>query len=79
VWIAPGKKIKECAEALLQLRCIDANGDWQAFVDGVHDHARLHTSATGDRVRLTQRVPAALPSAEIAEAARRGWSCTRVI
>jgi len=32
--------IKERAEALLQLRCIDANDDWEAFVNLVHDNTR---------------------------------------
>ena len=29
--------IKERAEALLQLRCIEVNGDWEAFIAYVHD------------------------------------------
>ena len=29
--------IKERAEALLKLRCIDINGEWDAFIDAVHD------------------------------------------
>ena len=61
--------IKERAEALLQLRCIDANGDWQAFVDRVHDQARVHATSTGARVRLQQKQPAPLPAVELAEAA----------
>jgi hypothetical protein len=60
--------IKERAEAVLQLRCIDANGDWQAFVDLVHDQARLRASA-GERIRLRQRVAQPLPPVEFAEAA----------
>jgi len=50
--------IKERAEALLQLRCIDANGDWQTFVDRVHEQARHRATSTGDRIRLQQRTPA---------------------
>ena len=61
--------IKERAEALLQLRCIDANGHWQAFVDCVHDQARARASSTGDRIRLQQRVPAPLPTIQLAKAA----------
>ena len=61
--------IKERAEALLQLRCIDANGDWQTFVDRVHELARAHTTTTGSRVRLQQKQSAPLPVAEIKEAA----------
>ena len=58
--------IKERAEALLQLRCIDANGDWQAFVDRVHDQARVRAASTGARIRLQQRTAAPLPTAEAA-------------
>ena len=29
--------IRERAEALLQLRCIDQNGDWESFIHFVHD------------------------------------------
>jgi hypothetical protein len=58
--------IKERAEAVLQLRCIDANGDWQAFVDRVHEQARDRAASTGSRIRLQQRSPAPLPSAEAA-------------
>lgn len=61
--------IKERAEALLQLRCIDANGDWLAFVDRVHEQARARASSTGDRIRLQQRTPAPLPTANLADAA----------
>jgi hypothetical protein len=61
--------IKERAEALLQLRCIDANGDWQDFVDRVHTLARDRTSSTGERIRLQQRAPAPLPTVDPAEAA----------
>jgi hypothetical protein len=61
--------IKERAEALLQLRCIDANGDWQAFVGRVHEQARHHAASTGERIRLQQRVPAPLPTDNFAPAA----------
>jgi hypothetical protein len=30
-------RIKERAEALPQLRCIEVNGDWEAFIAFVHD------------------------------------------
>jgi hypothetical protein len=61
--------IKERAEALLQLRCIDANGDWQTFVDRVHERAHGHATSTGDRVRLQLRVPVPLPTVDLLEAA----------
>ena len=59
--------IKERAEAMLQLRCIDANGDWNAFVDHVHGTMRHSAVTKGERPRLQQRVASSLPS--IAEAA----------
>jgi hypothetical protein len=61
--------IKERAEAVLQLRCIDANGDWSAFVARVHEQARESATSTGVPVRLQQRVPAPLPEIDRAEAA----------
>ena len=59
--------IKERAEALLQLRCIDANGDWEAFVGHVHAAMRQSAVTKGARPRLQRRVASPLPS--IAEAA----------
>lgn len=59
--------IKERAEALLQLRCIDANGDWEPFVGRVHAAMRVSAVTKGARPRLQQRVASPLPS--IAEAA----------
>lgn len=55
--------IKERAEAVLQLRCIDVNGDWAAFVARVHEQARAQMIDTGARVRLQTREPAPLPDA----------------
>jgi hypothetical protein len=53
--------IKERAEAFLQLRCIEVNGDWEAFVARVHDSVRAAMLEGGERVRLQQRHPAPLP------------------
>ncbi|MFN7696651.1 MAG: hypothetical protein ACK5U8_02045, partial [Deltaproteobacteria bacterium] len=53
--------IKERAEAVLQLRCIDAHGDWTAFTDKVHADARLRSSTGAERVRLQQRTAGELP------------------
>ncbi|HHH26933.1 MAG TPA: hypothetical protein ENK57_01090 [Polyangiaceae bacterium] len=53
--------IKERAEAVLQLRCIEVNGDWLAFVARVHDNARAHMLENGSRFRLQQRQPQPLP------------------
>jgi hypothetical protein len=52
--------IRERAEALLQLRCIEINGDWERFIDSVHDDIR-RTQAQGRRFRLQQATPAELP------------------
>jgi hypothetical protein len=61
--------IKERAEALLQLRCIEANGDWSAFVNHVHDKTRAAAITNGERVRLQQRQPSPLPELRLREAA----------
>lgn len=53
--------IKERAEALLQLRCIDANGDWDAFVARVHHQTRAAAVENGLRPRLLRKTAAPLP------------------
>lgn len=53
--------IRERAEAILQLRCIDINGDWESFVDYVHDWAQRHGMEQGQPVRIQQEEPDALP------------------
>ncbi|MBI3183218.1 MAG: hypothetical protein HYZ28_13860 [Myxococcales bacterium] len=58
--------IRERAEALLQLRCIEMNGDWERFIDRVHDQTR-RTQQRGCRLRLQEATPAPLP--KLAEAA----------
>ena len=59
--------IKERAEALLQLRCIEINGAWDQFAAFVHDRLQHQGLNTGTRVRLQQRSPSELPT--LAEAA----------
>jgi len=54
--------IKERAEAILQLRCIDANGDWDAFSNFVHDRLQSHATLHGIRQRLQCSTPAPLPT-----------------
>jgi len=54
--------IKERAEALLQLRCIEVNGDWDAFIDKVHDENRERAAAEGLRIRVQHATPAPLPA-----------------
>ncbi|MCB9655997.1 MAG: transposase [Deltaproteobacteria bacterium] len=55
--------IKERAQAILQLRCIEANGDWEAFERFVH--ARLHAMSIVDFAspRLQISIPEPLPNA----------------
>jgi len=58
--------IKERAEAVLQLRCIDTNGDWDAFVKFVHDKTRAEARTHGKRIRLQQRQPQPLQAIDVA-------------
>jgi len=54
--------IKERVEAILQLRCIDANGDWDAFSNFVHDRLQSHAALHATRHRLQCSTPAPLPT-----------------
>lgn len=54
--------IKERAESVLQLRCIDTNGDWEAFVKFVHDKTTAESDAKGKRIRLQRQDPIPLPT-----------------
>lgn len=54
--------IKERCEAIVQLRCIEANGDWDRFVAFVHDRMRADALRDGARLRLQSSTPAALPA-----------------
>lgn len=54
--------IRERVEAMVQLRCIEANGAWDAFIDFVHDRMRAQTQRDGTRRRLQSSTPAALPA-----------------
>ncbi|CAN5547451.1 hypothetical protein BH11MYX1_BH11MYX1_42360 [soil metagenome] len=60
--------IKECVETVVQLRCIEANGDWDHFVEFVHDRMREDADRDGTRLRLQSSTPAPLPT--ILDAAR---------
>jgi hypothetical protein len=54
--------IRERAEPLLQLRCIEINGDWSAFVEFVHSKLLKASEEEGRLLRLlttkTQQLPA---------------------
>lgn len=54
--------IKERVEALIQLRCIEMNGQWDAFFAAVHDQMKADAAATGRRPRLQSESPAPLPA-----------------
>ena len=54
--------IKERVEALIQLRCIEINGQWDAFIAAVHDQMKADAAATGRRPRLQSESPAPLPA-----------------
>ena len=54
--------IEERIEAIVQLRCIEANGDWDHFVAFVHDRMQAEAQRDGSRLRPQSSQPAELPS-----------------
>jgi len=54
--------IKERAEALLQLRCIEVNNDWAAFIEFVHDKTMKQAQHDGTNLSLKCTQPAPLPT-----------------
>jgi hypothetical protein len=54
--------IKERAEALLQLRCIEVNNDWEAFITFVHDHTSAQAQQEHRNLSLKCTEPASLPT-----------------
>jgi hypothetical protein len=54
--------IKERAEALLKLRCIDINREWDSFINYVHDQLQDAASVEGKRIRLLSNTPEQLPN-----------------
>jgi hypothetical protein len=53
--------IKRRAEALLKLRIIEINGQWENFIQWVHDELR-NRSSIGARFQLMRKTPAKLPT-----------------
>ncbi len=53
--------IRERAQAVLHLRCIDINGDWDGFVRWVVERMRRRSRVEGGRLRLQTQQPADLP------------------
>jgi hypothetical protein len=58
--------IRERAESVIQLRCIELNGDWDRFIEFVHDSQRQRGIEHGLRVRIQRNEPAPLPEVEAA-------------
>jgi hypothetical protein len=54
--------IKERAEHLLQLRCIEVNGDWDVFIEFVHDRTREQAKQQRRNLSLKRTKPASLPT-----------------
>ena len=54
--------IKERAEALLQLRCIEINGDWDKFITNVHDTTSSQAQESKENFFLKSKEPAELPT-----------------
>ena len=54
--------IKERAEALLQLRCIEVNNDWEAFITFVHDTTQTQAQAQHQNLPLKCAEPIPLPT-----------------
>ncbi len=54
--------IKERVEAVVQLRRIEANGDFDRFIEFVHRRIRDQTRDDAVTLRLQSNVPAALPA-----------------
>jgi hypothetical protein len=64
--IGGSRWIPERAEALLHLRCIEHNGDWDTFIQWVHDEHLAASQKRSRPNRLQQGLPAPLPSAKAA-------------
>lgn len=54
--------IRQRAQAVIQLRCIDVNGHWQEFVRWALARLRTTSLADGRRARLQTNIPAKLPN-----------------
>ena len=56
--------IRERAQAVIQLRCIDVNGQWADFVVATLRRLQTQAKEEGARMRLQTKSPAKLPSAK---------------
>lgn len=53
--------IVERNEAVVQLRCIEVNGDWDRFTEFVHDRIRQEQIEDSSPSRIQQKIPEPLP------------------
>ncbi len=54
--------IKERAEALLQLRCIEINGDWEDFISFIHNKTSKNARELNNNFFLKSKIPDPLPT-----------------
>jgi hypothetical protein len=54
--------VKERAEAMLQLRCIEVNNDWEAFITFLHDHTQTQAQEQHKNLPIKCAEPAPLPT-----------------
>jgi len=54
--------IRERAEALLQLRCIEVNNDWDNFISYVHDKTTRKMQHNQQSISSKAKTPAPLPT-----------------
>jgi len=54
--------IRERAETLLQIRCIDVNNDWDSFISYVHDKTSRQMQQNHQNVFIKAKNPASLPT-----------------
>ena len=54
--------IKERSEALLQLRCIEVNDDWDAFISYVNDKTSQEVQQTKENIFLKSKEASPLPT-----------------
>ncbi|MCG8556530.1 MAG: hypothetical protein MJD61_14760 [Proteobacteria bacterium] len=55
--------IPERAQAVVQLRCIVVNGDWEAFDNFVHERLRAAAHLNAAPERIQTQIPQQLPEA----------------
>ncbi len=58
--------IRERAQAVIQLRCIEVNGNWKPFIRWAMNRLRTRALASGCRARLQTNTPANLPNVNYA-------------